>query len=83
MAVARVQAWLEQPCTRVIQPIERHWEVFREMLLQSGARANLVSDAHLAALAFEHGCVLCSTDRGFARFPKLKWRNPLLPSPAE
>ena len=41
------------------------------------AAANLVTDARLAALAIEHGCKLASTDSDFARFPKLKWINPL------
>jgi predicted nucleic acid-binding protein len=47
------------------------------MLTDGQAVANLVTDAHLAALAIEHGCELASTDSDFARFPKLKWRNPL------
>jgi predicted nucleic acid-binding protein len=47
------------------------------MLTDGQAVANLVTDAHLAALAIEHGCELASTDADFARFPKLKWRNPL------
>lgn len=76
-AVARVQSWLDQPCVRLVRPSERHWPLFREMLIEAQAVANLVTDAHLAALAVEHGCVLCSTDGDFARFPKLKWRNPL------
>lgn len=76
-ATARVQSWLEQPCTRIIHASERHWDVLREMLDRGQAAGNLVTDAHLAALAVEHGCVLCSTDGDFSRFPKLKWRNPL------
>jgi predicted nucleic acid-binding protein len=42
-----------------------------------GIDANLVHDAHLAALAIEHGLTLCSTDGDFARFPGLRWINPL------
>jgi hypothetical protein len=42
-----------------------------------GAGGNLASDAHLAALAIEHGAVLCSSDADFARFPRLEWRNPI------
>jgi len=74
-ALARVQSWLDQPCTRVVQPTERHWIVFQQMLTSGQAVGNLVTDAHLAALAVEHGCELCSTDADFARFPKLKWKN--------
>jgi len=47
------------------------------MLMDGQAVANLVTDAHLATLAIEHGCVLASTDSDFARFAKLKWKNPL------
>ena len=42
-----------------------------------GVRANLVHDADLAALAIEHGLILCSTDGDFARFPGLRWQNPI------
>jgi toxin-antitoxin system PIN domain toxin len=76
-ALVRVQSWLDQPCTRVVRPTERHWTVFRRVLTDGQAVANLVTDAHLAALAIEHGCELASTDADFARFPKLKWRNPI------
>lgn len=76
-ALARVQSWMEQPCTRVIRPTEQHWTIFQMMLKDGQAVANLVTDAHLAALAIEHGCDLASTDSDFARFPKLKWINPL------
>jgi toxin-antitoxin system PIN domain toxin len=76
-AVARVQSWLEQPCARVVRPTDRHWTVFQQMLSDGQAVANLVTDAHLAALAIEHGCQLASTDSDFARFSKLKWMNPL------
>lgn len=76
-AVESVQSWLDQPCTRVITPTERHWIIFRELIEKGQAVANLVSDAHLATLAIEHGCLLYSTDSDFSRFPGLKWRNPL------
>ena len=76
-ALARVQSWLDQPCTRIVRPTERHWTVFKQVLTDGQAVANLVTDAHLAALAIEHGCELASTDSDFARFPKLKWRNPI------
>lgn len=76
-ALDRVQSWLDQPCTRVIRPTEEHWNIFQLMLKEGQAVANLVTDAHLATLAIEHGCDLASTDSDFARFPKLKWINPL------
>lgn len=76
-AINRVQSWIDQPCIRVIRPTERHWIVFKQLLTEYQAAANLVTDAHLAALAIEHGCSLASTDSDFARFSKLKWINPL------
>ena len=66
-----------QPCVRLIQPTDQHWAIFQTMLRSGNAVANLVSDAHLAALAVEHNCVLHSTDADFARFRGLKWENPL------
>jgi len=49
----------------------------RDLLLPLGTGGNLISDAHLAALAIEHGAELCSSDADFSRFPQLRWRNPL------
>jgi uncharacterized protein len=76
-AIGRVQSWLDQPCVRIVRPTERHWQFFRDMLTSGSATANLVADAHLAALAVEHGCEFHSTDADFSRFPRLTWKNPL------
>jgi toxin-antitoxin system PIN domain toxin len=76
-AIMRVQSWIDQPCVRLINSTESHWKILQTMLLEGQAKANLVVDAHLAALAVEHGCILYSTDSDFSRFPKLKWKNPL------
>jgi toxin-antitoxin system PIN domain toxin len=76
-AVARVQSWLDQPCVRLIQSTDQHWRILQQMLNAGNATGNLVSDAHLAALAVEHNCVLYSTDTDFARFRGLKWKNPI------
>ena len=76
-AVGRVQSWLDQPCVRIIQPTDQHWTIFQQMLRGGNAVGNLVSDAHLAALAVEHNCVLQSTDADFSRFRGLKWKNPI------
>lgn len=76
-ATGRVQSWLDQPCVRLINPTARHWEVYRDLLIDAQAVGNLVIDAHLAALAIEYGCRLISTDSDFSRFPGLKWENPL------
>jgi len=75
-ACERVQAWLDQPWVRIIAPTREHWFHFQAMLKGGNATGNLVSDAHLAALAIEHNCTLYSADSDFSRFPKLKWKNP-------
>jgi uncharacterized protein len=77
-ATERVQSWFEQPCVRVIQPTDQHWTILQQMLRSGNAVGNLVSDAHLAALAVEHNCVLHSTDADFSRFRGLKWKNPIV-----
>jgi len=76
-ALDRVDGWIDQPCTRIIRPTERHWDIFKRLVTDGQAVANLVTDARLAALAIEHGCELVSTDSDFARFSELKWGNPL------
>jgi hypothetical protein len=76
-AVERVQSWFDQPCVRIIHPGEQHWAIFQVMLRDGKAIGSLVSDAHLAAMAVEHNCILQSTDVDFARFKGLKWSNPI------
>ena len=72
-----VERWLDCPAVWIPPPGERHRTIFGELLLRYGTQTNLVPDVHLAALAIEHGLVLCSADRDFARFEELKWENPL------
>jgi toxin-antitoxin system PIN domain toxin len=73
----QVEAWLSVPSVWLPGPTERHQQVLGTLLRQSGATGNLVPDAHLAALALEHGLTLCSTDGDFGRFRDLRWLNPL------
>jgi hypothetical protein len=72
-----VEAWLRQPCVTVIHPGERHATALRRLLAPLGMAGNLVADAHLAALAIEHGAELCSCDTDFGRFAGLRWVDPL------
>jgi toxin-antitoxin system PIN domain toxin len=72
-----IGSWLDHPSATVVQAGPRHLRVLRDLLLPMGTGGNLASDAHLAALAIEHGALLCSSDTDFARFPGLKWSNPL------
>ena len=55
----------------------RHWELFRELCRLADCSGNLIQDAYLAALALEHNCTYLTTDRDFARFPRLRWQHPL------
>jgi uncharacterized protein len=73
----QVTAWLNSDVSWVPEPTERHAEVLGALLALPGVRGNLVPDAHLAALAIEHGLTLCSTDGDFARFPGLAWQDPV------
>jgi toxin-antitoxin system PIN domain toxin len=72
-----IASWLDQTSVTIVHPGPRHLSILRELIQPLGTGGNLTSDAHLAALAIEHGAELCSSDTDFARFPGLKWRNPL------
>ena len=76
-AWSQVRAWLSADVAWVPLPTDRHAAILESLLTKSGAQGNLVPDAHLAALAIEHGLSLCSTDGDFARFDGLRWINPL------
>lgn len=76
-ATGLVDEWLAHPTVVVLHPGERHWEILRGLLHASRSRGAEVMDAHLAALAIEHGATLCTTDPGFAVFPGLRTMNPL------
>lgn len=76
-ALDRVDGWLAQPCATVVHPTDRHPAVLRDLLDAVGTGGNRTSDAHLAALAIEHGATLCSRDDDFRRFPGLRWHDPI------
>jgi len=76
-AVEVVERWLNQAAVRVLTPGQVHWAVFRRMVVEGQASGPLVTDAQIAALTLEFGGVLYTTDRDFARFPELRWVNPL------
>lgn len=77
-AVAFIDEWLAQPYVSFIGPGEAHWPVLKNLLISGGAAGNLTSDAHLAALAIEHGCEIASSDNDFRRFTGVTLVNPLL-----
>jgi hypothetical protein len=70
--------WLQNPRIALLEPGERHWDILRGALINGQASGKLVMDAHLAALAIEHGATLASADRDFTRFPGLELLNPLI-----
>lgn len=72
-----VDGWFAAPAVVALSPGEEHWRILRSLIDGSGTAGNLTIDAHLAALAIEHGAELCSTDADFARFPALRRTNPL------
>ncbi len=71
--------WLDTDSAWVPAPGEKHAEILRRLIVDGDLRGNLVTDAHLAALAIEHGVGICSTDSDFARFAGLTWVNPAVP----
>lgn len=72
-----VEEWLDSGPAWIPQPSERHREILGSLITRFVDRSNLLPDAHLAAIAIEHGLILESTDGDFARFEGLTWRNPL------
>ncbi|WP_035347258.1 TA system VapC family ribonuclease toxin [Edaphobacter aggregans] len=76
-AIETVDEWLSLPQVRLLAPGERHWALLRRTLLEGRATGRLVTDAEIAAITMEYGGELQTNDRDFARFPGLRWKNPL------
>jgi toxin-antitoxin system PIN domain toxin len=74
-----VADWLDAPATWVPAPDRGHRQILRDLLEQHDVRAGLVTDAVMAAIAIEHGLTVVSADSDFARFPQVKWLNPVAP----
>lgn len=75
-AWTQAKQWLKLPQTWIPLPTDQHLTIISR-LLDEESRPDLATDAHLAALAIEHGLTLCSTDGDFARFREVRWENPL------
>ena len=67
----------DHPNCVALRPGGRHWGIFSDLCRVTGSAGNAVADAYHAALAIEHGCEFMTTDKGFGRFPGLRWRHPL------
>jgi uncharacterized protein len=72
-----VDLWLAHPNVQVLTPGVGYWPLFRRMVIEGRAAGPRVIDAEIAALTMEYGGVLHTADRDFARFPGLRWKNPL------
>jgi toxin-antitoxin system PIN domain toxin len=72
-ALGLVDDWLNHPHACILNPTERHSALLARLLIGAGAGGNLTSDAHLAAIAIEHGATLATFDRDFERFSGLRW----------
>lgn len=75
-AISIVEEWLDRPNVTLIGPTGRHWRTLAEQVDRGQAKGPLLMDAHLAALAREHGAVLATTDRDFRRFDGLRTIDP-------
>lgn len=78
-ALERVREWTAQPACVVVEPTPRHLTVLAGLLAEVGTGGNLVSDAHLAALAVEHDATLITYDSDFGRFAGVRWHPPRRP----
>lgn len=78
-AWSHVTDWIDADQAWIPVPGDRHSEIFGRLIVEGDLRGNLVTDAHLAALALEHGVGVCSFDSDFARFQGLRWSNPAMP----
>lgn len=78
-ALDQIAEWIALPTVEIISPGYDHVRHFDSICRASNAKANLITDAHLAAIALEHDCDLASCDNDFARFPGIRWINPLKP----
>lgn len=76
-AIEHVRAWMHQPQVQILVPGPRHLDVFSSLTDAIGAAGRLTTNLHLAALAIENQAELHSNDADFARFPGLRWHNPL------
>lgn len=75
-ATRQVEEWTNQPPSVVVQPTTQHLALVTGLVTATGTGGNLVSDAHLAALASEHGATVITYDSDFGRFPGVTWRSP-------
>ena len=76
-AFIHLRSWLSRPNVQILEPGPRHLEILEKTLQQAGVGGDLVTDAHIAALALEYQAQVHSNDADFGRFSGLRWHNPL------
>ena len=76
-AIEIVDEWITLPNIEILTPTANHWTIFQNLIIEGQTKSALMMDAHLAALAIEHGATLATTDSDFQKFPMLKTFNPL------
>ncbi len=76
-AIEIVDEWLELPNIEILTPTTNHWAIFQNLINEGQTKAALMMDAHLAALAIEHGAILATTDSDFSKFSGLQTINPI------
>ena len=76
-AINTMKEWLDSPKVQILSPTQRHWQIFREVLINGQAAGPLVMDAHIAALAIEHDATIATADKDFSRFDGIKTIYPL------
>lgn len=79
-AVDQVRAWVSQPPSVIVEPTPRHLDLVAGLVVGTGTGGNLVSDAHLAALALEHDATVITYDADFGRFAGVRWHPPRPPA---
>ncbi|HEX7951134.1 MAG TPA: TA system VapC family ribonuclease toxin [Candidatus Limnocylindrales bacterium] len=72
-----IDDWLAAPMAWIPQPTERHGDVLGALIRRYRLGGRLIPDAHLAALAIQHGLDVVSADSDFARFTEIRWVNPV------
>jgi len=76
-SINRIESWFAQPGVAFLLPGPGHWRILSKLIREYSLTGNDIPDAHLAALALEHGLELFTADTGFSRFDTLRWQNPL------
>jgi uncharacterized protein len=79
-AATVISAWLDRPAALIVEPTERHLPVLTDLIRSAGRGGNLVTDAHLAALAIEHQAEVISFDSDFTKFAGVRWSAPVAPT---